>query len=132
MSAKHMGAVFDIPAGVVSMAERLVLLALADNADHKTGVAWPSVGTLAEKCDVSERTVQRSLKGLVEAGLIAVVDVSAPMPDSEATRRLRLVPAARRPTVYRVVWREWGDTASGVRGDSVTGVSVSGGDNHAA
>jgi hypothetical protein len=39
---------------------RLVLLALADHADHD-GYCWPSVETVARKCRVSERTVQRAI-----------------------------------------------------------------------
>lgn len=56
--------------------EFIVLLALADNADDTTGHAWPSVATLARKCRVSERTVQRALQSLTEAGEIAPVNVS--------------------------------------------------------
>jgi hypothetical protein len=50
--------------------DRLVLLALADHADHD-GYAWPSVSRLAAKCRVDRRTVFRALaaceaKGEVE------------------------------------------------------------------
>jgi hypothetical protein len=46
-----------------------VLMALADAADDH-GVCWPSVSTLAKKCSVSTRTVQRSLRVLIDSGLL--------------------------------------------------------------
>ena len=48
---------------------KLVLMALADAADDH-GVCWPSVSTLAKKCSVSTRTVQRSLRVLIDSGLL--------------------------------------------------------------
>jgi hypothetical protein len=48
---------------------KLVLMALADAADDQ-GVCWPSVSTLAKKCTVSTRTVQRSLRTLIDRGLL--------------------------------------------------------------
>lgn len=51
--------------------DRLVLLALADTASHD-GEAWPAVSTLAEQCGVSVRTVQYSLRRLVELGELEV------------------------------------------------------------
>jgi hypothetical protein len=48
---------------------KLVLMALADAADDH-GVCWPSVTTLARKCSVSPRTVQRMLKVLDEQELL--------------------------------------------------------------
>jgi len=48
---------------------KLVLMALADAADDQ-GVCWPSVSTLAKKCSVSTRTVQRSLRVLIDSGLL--------------------------------------------------------------
>lgn len=49
---------------------KLVLMALADAADDH-GVCWPSVATLARKCSVSARTVQRALRALIEQRLLA-------------------------------------------------------------
>ncbi len=48
---------------------KLVLMALADAADDH-GVCWPSVSTLAKKCTVSTRTVQRSLRALIDRRLL--------------------------------------------------------------
>lgn len=48
---------------------RLLMLALADNANAH-GVCWPSVETLAAKCAVEPRTLQRNLRALEDAGWI--------------------------------------------------------------
>lgn len=54
---------------LLTSTQRFVLLALADAADEN-GVCWPSVSTLAERCVVSTRTVQRALQDLIVADLI--------------------------------------------------------------
>jgi hypothetical protein len=46
---------------------RLVLLALADHADHD-GYAWPAIDRLAQKTGLHRRTVKRSLDEAVLAG----------------------------------------------------------------
>ena len=48
---------------------KLVLMALADAADD-SGVCWPSVATVAAKCNVSTRTVRRVMKTLSAQGLL--------------------------------------------------------------
>lgn len=48
---------------------RLVLLALADHADHD-GVCWPGRKHLAERVQIEERSVTRHLNALEEAKLI--------------------------------------------------------------
>lgn len=78
--------------------DRLVLLALADHADDESWSCWPSVPRLARKARVSERTVQRCLRSLAEAGHIEVESQGADV------RR-----ADRRPNRYTIR-----------RGDSVT------------
>lgn len=50
--------------------DRLILLAYANYADHEGRGARPSVPTVAINCEVSERTVQRTLKRLTEAGYL--------------------------------------------------------------
>ena len=49
--------------------EPLILLSLAFNADAH-GVCWPSVQTVARKCAVSSRTVQRTIQELIADGLL--------------------------------------------------------------
>ena len=52
--------------------ERLVLLAIADNADD-SGKAWPSLSTIAEKCNLSRRYIIRILDSLEQGGHIKKV-----------------------------------------------------------
>lgn len=47
----------------------LVLLSLADQANDD-GVCWPSVGSIAARCRVSERTVKRWLAHLQSVGIL--------------------------------------------------------------
>ena len=49
---------------------KMVLLALADNANDEGTDCWPSVGKLVEKCSMSERAVQGHLAALEESGYI--------------------------------------------------------------
>ena len=51
----------------------LVLLAVADNANDE-GACWPSIATLARKTRLHERTVQRALKTLEDAGHLSRFD----------------------------------------------------------
>jgi len=67
MSIKRMTAIWDKPP--VGGSALLVLLALADNANDE-GVCWPSIATLAHKCVLSERQVQRMLRSLETRGLV--------------------------------------------------------------
>jgi hypothetical protein len=50
---------------------KLILMAIADAADEE-GDCWPKVKTIAKKCGVSDRTVQRILKEFITNGLISV------------------------------------------------------------
>jgi hypothetical protein len=52
--------------------ERLVLLAIADQAGDDGAQAWPSVQRLASKTRVSVRTVQRAIRALEARGELAV------------------------------------------------------------
>lgn len=53
----------------LSCSPKLILMALADAADD-TGYCWPKIKTVAKKCNVSERTVQRVMKDLMAGGLL--------------------------------------------------------------
>jgi DNA-binding MarR family transcriptional regulator len=70
---------------------KLVLMALADAAD-KQGVCWPSISTLAKKCSVSTRTVQRSLRALVDQGLL-IAEARRRGDGSSTSNRYRLLVA---------------------------------------
>jgi hypothetical protein len=64
-------------------ADKLVLLALADNASDE-GIAYPSERTLAIKSSQSERTVRRVIVRLIEEGHVSI-----------ETRRRRLASTRR-------------------------------------
>jgi hypothetical protein len=54
-----------------SHTQKLVLLALADNASDE-GLCWPSVKTIARKCELTEQGVRDQITIFVGAGLIHV------------------------------------------------------------
>lgn len=64
-----MSAVWDYPCE--SSTQKLVLLALADNANDE-GVCWPALNTIAKKCDLDKSNVCRHTKRLVKLGLVSV------------------------------------------------------------
>lgn len=51
--------------------QKIVLLALADASDDD-GYGWPSLKALAMKCQVSPRTIQRTIKEFEDCGLLEV------------------------------------------------------------
>jgi hypothetical protein len=55
-----------------SAAEKLVLMALADNADNE-GYCWPGNANTGERCQISAGSVRRHLNNLDAAGLIVKV-----------------------------------------------------------
>lgn len=57
----------------LSLTDKFVLLALCEKADNDGTSAWPSVKTLARYAECSERTVQRSLKDLIDGEWIWLV-----------------------------------------------------------
>jgi hypothetical protein len=70
VSGKAVGLVWEVPD--LTVAQRLVMLRLADCADYEMGSAWPSVGRMARECGVDVRTVQRALRELEHRALISV------------------------------------------------------------
>lgn len=52
--------------------QKLVLLALADNANDQ-GQCWPSVLTLAAKCQLTKQAVLKQIQGLERAGLLQTI-----------------------------------------------------------
>lgn len=56
----------------MSVAQKAVLISLADNAnDH--GVCWPAVDTIAMRCCLSDRAVQKAIEWLRTNGAIALL-----------------------------------------------------------
>lgn len=85
---------------------RLVLLAIADAADADGSNAWPTLQTIAAKCQMTGRNVRRCVAELVEAGELRVDYNAGGRPDT---------PADRRPNRYTVVMDDadrWGDNMS--------------------
>jgi hypothetical protein len=71
MSVKVMGKVFETD---LEPADKVLLLALADHAHDDGTKIFPSVARMMVKSSMAERTVQRHLRGLVERGLLVVVN----------------------------------------------------------
>ena len=61
-----------LPATVISRAERLVLLAVANYARPDGTGARPSTATMAHRAGFSRRHTRRLLDGLVDRGLLQV------------------------------------------------------------
>lgn len=70
MSSKHRYLVWEN--SKASGLDKLVLVYLADAASHD-GYCWPTVATISKCCGVSESTVHRAIKTLVELGELEVV-----------------------------------------------------------
>ena len=49
---------------------KLVLIALSEFA-NENGLCWPSVRTLAERCETSERSVRREIRKLEASGIVS-------------------------------------------------------------
>lgn len=64
-----MSRVMDAPLG--SPTDKLVLLVLADYANDDGMNVFPSIATIARRCDMSDRTVQLSLRRMAENGWIS-------------------------------------------------------------
>lgn len=90
--------------------DRLVLLAIADAANDDGAQAWPSGETLARKTGVNLRTVQRSVRRLVDLGEVSVktnagknganvyrVHMAAQTPGTAPPPRRSATPAQRHP-----------------------------------
>jgi hypothetical protein len=89
-----------------------VLIVLADHANHDGTGAWPSVATIARVTGLSERTVQRKLRALEAAELIAEGD----------QRHVIHIPVDRRPRVYDLLLKR-GDTMTPRTAEGSTGVT---------
>ena len=68
---------------------KLVLMALADAADDQV-VCWPCVSTRAKKCSVSTRTIRRSLRILVDSGML-IAEARRRRDGSSTSNRYRLL-----------------------------------------
>ena len=106
MSVKIMGWVWDQK--IKPPAKKMVLLAVADHADHDGDNAWPSVGRIARMVGINPRNAQRYIRQLEEEGYLVIVQQRGGNMNT---------PDDRRPNLYRVVLRNGaGDTPESERG----------------
>ena len=68
MSWRLIGPAWKVPA--LTMAERIVLLALVSFTDKAGANAYPSIETLSARCCCSRSTVKRSIAALCKRGLL--------------------------------------------------------------
>lgn len=73
MSAKIMGRAWDLD---LPHNQLLVLLALADHADHEGNNVYPSLGLVAWKTGYSEQQVRRVIRQLIDLKILIVVSKS--------------------------------------------------------
>jgi len=73
---------------------RLVLLCLADFADHK-GKCWPSQATIAERCQLTRNGVQKALAKLISDGDVVIVQQGG------------IFDGKKTSTTYRISNRYW-------------------------
>ncbi len=86
MSVKVMAKVWDhFPLGG---GEFLTALCLADHADHEGGNIFPSVARIAMKTQQSERTVQRHIGAMKEAGWLLEVAPATGKPGQATAYRI--------------------------------------------
>jgi len=67
MSVRVMGAVWDLD---IPRAQKFVLLAYADHADHEGHNIWPAVPTIAKKTGYKDRAVQSITRSLERDGYL--------------------------------------------------------------
>ncbi len=112
------------PLGGMSIAQKAVLVSLADNANDQ-GVCWPSIGTIAKRTCASERAVQNAIKWLEEAKIVKAnrtngrhtsytITPAAYAPPQEIHPRTKCTPAADSPP------QEMHPTPAGDAGDPRT------------
>jgi hypothetical protein len=73
MSIKLMTLVLERPEPADPI-QRFVLLVLADQASEPLGKCWPSIAQISNRTKLSERSVQRAIRSLQNAGWIDIVD----------------------------------------------------------
>lgn len=96
----------------LGVTSKMVLVGLANHANPDGKEAWPAVERIAHYAEVNERTVQRHLRRLLDAGFIEV--------QRESTRRFPTIYAIRLDRLAQV---RWGDNVPPLtaRGDNDDG-----------
>lgn len=73
MSVKIMGQVWELD---LPHNKLIVLLAMADHADHEGNNVYPSIGLIAWKTGYSTRTIQRNIEALLEDKILILVEAN--------------------------------------------------------
>lgn len=94
MSVKVMGQVWDLDLPAPKL---LVLLALADHADHNGNNVYPSIELVAWKTGYSETQTRRIIKGLVKDGLLK----ASPRPGKTTMYSMRLAKGKKKAVFKR-------------------------------
>jgi len=90
MSVRIMGQIWGL---ALSRAEKWILMSMADHADHEGENCHPGVGLTAWKTDYDERTVERTIAGLISAGILSV---SSTTPDGRRIYTIDLTNAPKK------------------------------------
>ncbi len=92
MSGKVMGHVWDLD---LPHSQMLVLLALADHADHQGENIHPSLGLVAWKVGYSKRQVQRVVRDLKREGLL--IEVKPASNQKAVTYKINFATCRKKP-----------------------------------
>lgn len=114
MSIELMNAAF---AAVMPPAEKLVMLKICDHANDD-GVAWPSVGKLAQAACISERQAQRVMKRLAAEGYLEIVGNEKGGAGNARVYRVK------RERFLSPLERKKGDKMTPPKGDKMSGQNV--------
>jgi hypothetical protein len=82
----------------LSATTKLVLFVVETYADRHTGLAWPSVETIADDCGLSYEATRKALRSAIEAGLLERVVTGRPFNAPPKVNVYRVLPPGH-PTV---------------------------------
>ncbi len=97
MSIKVMTMVYETKLGGATI--KAVALKLADYANDAGGNVWPALDTVAKQTEVSKSSVQRSVRELIEGGILEVVREGGKGAGSTTRYRFNLTQLAAAPKV---------------------------------
>ncbi len=112
MSAYVAGLCYEVRFGCPTT--KSVAVALADHASQDGSKAFPSIRLIADKCEISPRTVQRALRRLEEMGVLVVVKEGGcgPRDTREWRFDLHLLRTVAATADKQVMQTDKGDTVS--------------------
>lgn len=92
MSYKHLNAAYED--SKAQGLTKFVLVYLA-GAANEHGICWPSLSGIARKCGISERTVHRSIRDLVDLGELRVYEKGGPIAGKNVSNHYEVVGSHR-------------------------------------